>query len=444
MIRTRQPTTRNSAAHAVRGSFLAKLGIGATVGLAVCTGVLLAQQVIPRGTIKGVDREKGSIAITSEGKDIELFVEGATRFMDVAGQPITAGLNDPAFKPGVAVMFKAQPRDGRSVLIGLRLAGNNAQNKAQLPPPKVDMSAVKPLSDMAPGETYHGFEGGLYPDGGKDRPPAHEASGLALSRQIAPLDRDGKPSPEGKIVLLSVGMSNTMQAYSGFMRAAKRDSQINPKLVLVNGAQGGMTAALIQNPDGGRPDGRISRYWEEVDKRLDAAGVTRAQVQAAWIKQADAGPSQGFPAYAQTLQAELLKITQLLHDRFPNLRLVYLSNRTYGGYAKTRLNPEPYAYESGFSVKWLIEKQLQGDPAANIDPAKGPVKAPWLSWGPDLWANGTTPRADRLHYEESDFTDADGTHESPQGQDKIGTRLLEFFKSDTTTRGWFLGRADTP
>lgn len=37
-----------------------------------------------------------------------------------------------------------------------------------------------------------------------------------------------------------------------------------------------------------------------------------------------------------------------------------MSSRTYGGYATTELNPEPYAYQSGFSVKWLVQDQLEG------------------------------------------------------------------------------------
>src|SRR5262245_64961960 len=50
--------------------------------------------------------------------------------------------------------------------------------------------------------------------------------------------------------------------------------------------------------------GRGEQYWRVVDERLKQAGVTRAQVQATWIKQADAGPRQGFPEYAKKLQAE--------------------------------------------------------------------------------------------------------------------------------------------
>jgi lysophospholipase L1-like esterase len=169
--------------------------------------------------------------------------------------------------------------------------------------------------------------------------------------------------------------------------------------------------------------------------------VTGAQVQVVWIKQADPGPTQGFPKYAQTLQAELRQLVQLLHRRFPNLKLAYLSSRIYGGYARTRLNPEPYAYESGFAVKWLIEEQLKGDAALNYDPAKGTVKAPWLSWGPYLWANGTSKRADGLFYEEGDFA-GDGTHPSARGQRKVADLLLTFFKSDATAKPWFVRGAE--
>ncbi len=296
-----------------------------------------------------------------------------------------------------------------------------------------DTSRLKPLSELGAGE-YQGFPGGLYPGGKNERPAGHEAAGLRLARQVRPLGADGKPSPDGKIVLLSVGMSNTSQAFTAFKKLADQDRDKNPHLVLVNGAQGGMTAFATQDPDDRRTG---TRFWATVDERLKEAGVTRAQVQAVWIKQADAGPSSGFPQYARTLENELTRIVQVLARRFPNLKLTYLSSRTYGGYAKTRLNPEPYAYESGFSVKWLIEKQLQGDPALNYDPAKGRVTAPWLSWGPYLWANGSVKRADGFSYEEGDFA-ADGTHESPSGQRKVGHLLLDFFKHDPTTRPWFV------
>ena len=182
---------------------------------------------------------------------------------------------------------------------------------------------------------------------------------------------------------------------------------------------------------------RGTQYWTIVDGRLKAAGVTRDQVQVVWIKQADAGPTQGFPAYAQNLQKELERIVQLLPGRFPNIKLVYLSSRTYGGFVKTGLNPEPYAYESAFSVKWLIEEQLQNDPALNHDRKQGPVTSPWLSWGPYLWDNGMIARADGYRPEQGDFA-GDGTHHAGPGIIKMGGLLPHFFKSDSTTRPWFI------
>lgn len=395
--------------------------------LALCGLAALAQDGIQKGKIKKVDAEKGVLTVgTGGGKDLDLTVIESTRFMGADGSPVKDGLKNKAFKEGALVMFKVTTQGNKTLLVGVRLVGADGAGI-----PKVDTSKFKPLTEMG-SEEYQGFKGGLYPDGKNERPASHEKAGLALAAKIQPLDGDGKPSPNGKIVLLSVGMSNTTQVFSTFKRKADADSAKNPQLVIVDGAQGGMTAARIQDPEG--PNGG-AQFWSTVDKRLESTGVTRAQVQAVWIKQADAGPRQGFPKYAQTLQEELARIVQLLSRRFPNTRLVYLSSRTYGGYAKTPLNPEPYAFESGYSVKWLIEEQLKGS-SLNYDAAKGPVTAPWLSWGPYLWANGTTKRADGFYYEVSDFG-GDGTHPANSGQQKVAQQLLEFFKNDTTTKGWF-------
>lgn len=391
--------------------------------------------------IKKVDVEKRMLFVFAGGQDRRVPVAENAKILDAKGKDLADGLKSKELKEGTDVILTVEPEGNRPVIKVIQLGKRRAAQPMQDPPAKVDLSKLKPLTEMKKDDDYKGYKGGLYPDVRNERPAEHEAAGLALARQIQPLDAGGKPDPDGKIVLLSVGMSNTNQAFGGFMRVARGDVEINPRVVLVNGAQGGMTAFLIQNEDGGRrnQNGKQSAgYWPQVDNLLEQAHVTRAQVQAVWIKQADAGPSQGFPKYAQTLQAELTKIVQLLHRRFPNLKLVYLSSRTFAGWAKTRLNPEPYAYESGFSVKWLIEQQIKGDPALNYDPARGEVKAPWLSWGPYLWANNLYKRADGFSYEESDFSSSDGTHESGPGQQKIGKLMLQFFKSDTTSRPWFL------
>jgi len=286
-----------------------------------------------------------------------------------------------------------------------------------------------PLNDLGPG-LYLDHQGGLYPDGLNVRPPEHEAAGLALTQSVEPLDSAGRPDPAGgKIVLLSIGMSNTTQEYSTFKRIADADRDKNPRLLIVDGAQGGQAASDIVDPN--------AMFWQVVDQRLSRAGATGQQVQAAWLKEAERRPTEPFPADAQRLRADLQRIVQILKSRFPNLKLVYLSSRIYAGYATTTLNPEPFAYQSGFAVKWLIEDQINGAPELNFDPVRGTVRAPWLAWGPYLWADGLNPRSDGLIWECSDFRD-DGTHPSDSGRMKVARMLLDFFKTDSTTTPWFL------
>jgi hypothetical protein len=126
-----------------------------------------------------------------------------------------------------------------------------------------------------------------------------------------------------------------------------------------------------------------------------------------------------------------------LKAKFPNLRIVYLSSRSYGGYATVPINPEPYAFETAFAVRGLIRDQIDGKGDLNFDPARGPVKAPVLLWGPYLWADGVKGRkAGDLVWTRADFA-RDGTHMSPSGLKKVAELLLRFFKTDPTAKDWF-------
>jgi hypothetical protein len=390
------------------------------------------QELSTTATLRGVDADRGTVDVFAGGQNRTLRIAPEARFLDADGKDLPDGARSKELKPGAEVTIRVERSGGTPLLKSLRLGPGDGAGKRPAAPEPFDATSLVAIPDLG-GKEYKGHAGGLYPEGRNERPDAHEARGKSLAGEVVPLNDQGKPDPAGKIVLLTVGMSNTSQDSTAFIDLANRDPGKNPRVVIVNGAQGGMTAARIQNPEDG---GSGTKYWSTVDERLKSAGAARAQVQVVWIKEADAGPDQGFPKYAQTLQDELAAVAQVLAARFPGLKLCYLSSRTYGGYAKTRLNPEPYAYESGFSVKWLIERQLKGDPSLNDDPARGPVKAPWLSWGPYLWANGSTARADGFKFEEQDYG-PDGTHPTASGQRKVGELLLQFFKSDTTTRGWF-------
>jgi hypothetical protein len=298
---------------------------------------------------------------------------------------------------------------------------------AKTHPPR-ESTGLAPLPDLGKGE-YQGEQGGLYP-GGENKPPAaHLKAGLALARAIAPLDTEGRKSENGKIVLLSIGMSNTTMEFSAFQKLAEKEKDLSPRLAIVDGAQGGQTAAVTANNQ--------ANYWNVVDERLTKAGVTRQQVQAVWLKQANAQPARPFPAEAKKLQADVVETLHNLAARFPNLKIAYLSNRIYAGYAASALNPEPHSYEGGFAVKWVIADQIAGKPELNYDPAKGAVRSPWVAWGPYLWTDGLKGRKDGLTWNK-DEVGPDGTHPSQAGREKVAKLLLDFLKSDPTARPWFL------
>jgi hypothetical protein len=275
---------------------------------------------------------------------------------------------------------------------------------------------------MAAEDRYKGEDGGLY-GGGKNEPPEkHLQAAMAQAKLIRPLDAEGKPADDGKIVLISVGMSNTTQEFSQFIPHANADPEKSPKVAIVDGAQGGQTANVWANPSARDP-------WIVLDDRLRQAGVTAPQVQVAWVKQAMPGPEYlgDFPKHAEVLKGHMVGLLDQLRQRFPNVRIVYLSSRIYGGYATTHLNPEPYAYESAFVVRWLIQDQMKGSLA----------KSPTLLWGPYLWADGEKGRKlDDIAWKPEDLV-GDGTHPSPSGQRKVAELLLQFMKTDPTAKGWF-------
>ena len=289
---------------------------------------------------------------------------------------------------------------------------------------------LTPLTDLMSG-TYKGEPGGLYP--GRTNSHPNYNAGLKIAQGIGPRDATGTPDPNGHYAFVSIGMSNTTMEFSVFKPMADREPGKHPRLAIVDGAQGGQTAAIWSS----RPFTDVP--WSVLDTRLAQAGITAQQVAVVWLKQADANPTSAWPAYAQTLRNEIVVMLQMLKQHFPNLQIAYLSSRIYAGYASSTLNPEPYAYESAFSVRWVIEEQMRGSPSLNYDPKSGTVNAPWVSWGPYLWTNGTMGRSDGLTWSCSDVRSNDGTHPSDSGSQKVAQMLLDFIRTDGTARAWFFG-----
>jgi hypothetical protein len=300
--------------------------------------------------------------------------------------------------------------------------------KADEKPKEKPSTGLKPLTEMSADDKYKGEDGGLY-GGGKNEPPKeHRQAAEAAIKRITPLDASGKPSASGKIVFISLGMSNAAGEFMLFKDLADRDPQKSSDVMIVNCAIGGAGVSSWAS--------RGSGTWQKVAERLKDAGVTPEQVQAAWIKHAEPGPEPDAKPlqYAKFVKEKLASSLAVTRSTFPNLRVAYLSSRIYGGYniaGLRRVNPEPFAYETAFSVRWVIQDQIARE-------EKGKVEEPILLWGPYLWADGVTPRkGDKLVWERKDLGQ-DGVHPSKAGGQKVANLLLEFFKNDAGAKTWFL------
>ena len=267
---------------------------------------------------------------------------------------------------------------------------------------------------------------------------AHEAIGVSLAEdQVRPLDAQGRPDPTtGRIVLLSLGMSNTSSEFGRFIELVRNDSARNPSLTVVNGAAPNMTADIYRDPS--------SIAWQRAFDQLAGRNVTRQQVQVAWVKVVLPGfgtdmvdPLSNFPVFAETLQADLETVSRHLKTHFPNVRIAYFSSRIRAYVSPRSLSPEPTAYETAFAVRWAIAKQIEGSESLGLN------VAPWMSWGPYLWADGLIPRSDGLTYACADL-ESDFTHPAAGARQKVADQLRAFFLTDPTATPWFLKPLSNP
>jgi hypothetical protein len=287
-----------------------------------------------------------------------------------------------------------------------------------------DRTGLAPLTELGAG-TYQGQTGGLYGNG-QNLPGGHLAqAAAAATARVQPLDTRGRPSPNGRIGVISIGQSLTEQVFGGAIQASARVPGRNPAVTLVNTAQTGM---ILQSWAG------TSQPWSVLGSRLGAARLSSQQVQVAWVEAAQMGAGN-YPDLASrtsAFAADMARIVARLQRSFPNLQLVFISSRYYNGHGPGGSNPEPYAYESAFGVRETIRRF----DAADTDISRGPVAL----WGPYQWADGTDPRdADGLAWYRSDFG-ADGVHLTGSGIAKAGQNWVRFFASSPYTTPWFLAR----
>jgi hypothetical protein len=107
---------------------------------------------------------------------------------------------------------------------------------------------ITPLTDLGR-DKYKGEPGGLYPDGSNSPPAAHARAGNEIVKGISPLDAEGRPDGDGKVVFISIGYSNWTQEFSLFASRAMADPKRNPKVQVIDCALGGISTEIYSHPD---------------------------------------------------------------------------------------------------------------------------------------------------------------------------------------------------
>ena len=310
-----------------------------------------------------------------------------------------------------------------------------------------------PLNDLGP-RTYKrspgtwGSKGGLYKEGSNQRPTHHDMAGQAIAATvITPRGQDGSPTPapDGKIGLLSIGMSNAQLEFSGskdaFISRANGNGP-NPDLakdsnvVLVNAAKAGKGAAEWANLN--------DDAWMHAMDKVTAANLSAAQIQVVWMEHTLKFPTGSFQDSEQLLQGYLTTIAKNVLTEFSNCKIIFLSTRTESYTITLPHNPEPYAYETGFANKLTIQAQTDHTELCFDDPTHfyscDPVVAPYICWGPYFWIDGPTPRSDGKTWNCSDLESDDWVHPTACGIHKVADQLLAFFETNPIATPWYLNK----
>lgn len=302
-----------------------------------------------------------------------------------------------------------------------------------------DSTGLIPLIDLG-ADYYLGKQGGLYPGGSNLIPSGHLKAGQKIAKGIKPLDTLGNVDwINGKVVFLGMGASTAGNTWNHFVDIVDTAAGLNPCMQVINACLGAKGLEIMNDTT------YNNWYWtDNIMPKIRMKGSTPAQVQAVWVKTASkVDTTMIFPSQPEGIADKYEILMGVLHNRFPNLKMVFISGFFYGGYADTLKEfydvvSEPGSYWNSFAVKWVVERQIMGDPDLKFT---GPTKrSPFIAWGPYVWADGNNPNSEGLFWNcEADFAwDGGGYHLTNLGKDKEAHLLLTWAKNNPVVKRWFL------
>ena len=272
----------------------------------------------------------------------------------------------------------------------------------------VNYTSPVPLQDLAT-DTYLGQQGGLYPNGQNTPPMGYLAQLDAIANTLA---------NDSQVVVLSLGMSMQQNASTGFINNGYTSGgNVNPAFRFVNGAIG----SKQQNWTSAG-----ASVWNRGLTALSQQGLSANDVDVVLYHNAWAGPSsEPFPQHAITMKNSAQITMGLIQDKYPNVQMILVANRHYALSPNSK-HPEPWAYEEGFSWKWLIEDRINCVSSCGVPIA-------WYAdqWVPE-WAN------------QPQYYVSDGLHLASAGQAASAAIWYSYFSTLSYIAPWYLAGAPPP
>ncbi len=288
-----------------------------------------------------------------------------------------------------------------------------------------------PLNELGSGY-FRGFQGGLYANGSNSPQFQYLQDLKDISASIQPLDDNGNPSSNGKIVMIGVGASNPRTEFQAFQNILDTFGNKNPKLIAVNTCIGGQGVQKM--------NAISDNYWKTADKTMDSMGLYNLQVQVAWIEtEHTASADSAFPSGPRSLVNDMKQLLITLKSKYPNLKICYLSARAYAGWVDNsngRGLEFPRDYYNGWAMKWLIDSASQS--AAGYEYKGQNANIPMPAYSTYNWTNGEQVRQDGFSLDCDLDIGGDGLHLTSAGEMKIGLEIFKFFSQNNISSTWFL------